>query len=620
MLRACRLKRRWLNSLIGFALWLLTAAGASADYVASREFFSDPTGALTIEEVQSRIFSPAPEILARGYTSEATWLRLTIDPRQDGDGRLVFRIRPTYLDDIRLYVPDPAVSGNWRVSTTGDAHAFVDREAASLALRFEERFRVPTQVYLRLQTTSNSLIKVEVVSPQEAYQRNSSLSFIYWTYFSAMALVLALLVFLGRYLRDAAVGWFALSHLAFIVYSLSMMGFLPPLLPSATWLGDFTSVCVFSVFIGPAIYHRQFFWSQGVRRRWLLSLDILLAAAVAAILLWVFGHEQAGLALNAKLALLFGPVVTVLAFLVDKNDHNAREVMAIRLIYLLLTVSLLFAISPHLGLMPASEWSLHGTLAHGLISACLIAYLVHQRFDRERRQGIQTRDQLIASRQDALFREQQLKERTDLMAMLTHELKTPLSLVKLTVDAVDMDTARKERIDRAVADMNRLIDRCREANNFEKGRLTPRPDRTTLMIELDQAKNSSREPRRIVLSGSNDLGDLVVDSQLLQLILANLFENALRYSPPGSVVHCHASTKAVEQKKGIQIRVTNTLNGAAPNLEKIFDKYYRGESGRGISGSGLGLYFVKSVIELLGGGIESKIHGSTIELVVWLPR
>ncbi len=620
MPRACRLKRRWLDSLLGLALWLLAAAGASADYVASREFFSDPTGKLSIAQVQSQAFVPAPEILARGYTSAATWVRLNITPRQGDDGRLIFRIRPTYLDDVRLYVPDSRVPGGWRESATGDRYPFAEREVAGLALRFEEAFKTPTQVYLRLQTTSNSLLKVEVISPKEAYQRDAALNFVYWIYFSAMALVLVLLLYLGRYLGDAAVGWFALSHLAFMIYSVSMMGFLPPLFPVAAWLGDFTSICVFSVFLGPAIYHRQFFRAQGVRRRWLIFLDGLLVASVVAILLWVLGHERAGLALNAKLALLFGPVVTVLAFLVDKNTHDPQEVTATRVIYCLLTLSLLVAISPHLGLIPASEWSLHGTLAHGLISASLISYLVHRRFERERRQGLQDREQLIASRQEAMLREQQLKERADLMAMLTHELKTPLSLVKLTVDTVDMEAARKERIDRAVTDMSRLIDRCRDAGEFEKGSLIPRPLRVRLLDELQRAIEVSRNPDRITLLGGDVLGELLIDPQLLQLVLGNLLENALRYSPAGSVVTCAVTAEKRRGTPGVLICIVNTVQGAAPMADRVFDKYYRGDAARGVSGSGLGLYIAKSVVELLGGQIGCEIADSTIEFCLWLPQ
>jgi signal transduction histidine kinase len=97
-----------------------------------------------------------------------------------------------------------------------------------------------------------------------------------------------------------------------------------------------------------------------------------------------------------------------------------------------------------------------------------------------------------------------------------------------------------------------------------------------------------------------------VDRDKLYEVLANLLENAIKFTPAGGRVHIGAE---VLEDRHLTMHVCDTGCGIAEeHLTKIFDKFYRVERGAGpIAGSGLGLAIVKGLIELHGGtiGIES---------------
>jgi signal transduction histidine kinase len=97
-----------------------------------------------------------------------------------------------------------------------------------------------------------------------------------------------------------------------------------------------------------------------------------------------------------------------------------------------------------------------------------------------------------------------------------------------------------------------------------------------------------------------------VDRDKLYEVLANLLENAIKFTPSGGRVHIDAR---VVDDRHIKMNVSDTGCGISEeHMSKIFDKFYRVEPGSGpVPGSGLGLAIAKGLIELHGGtiGVES---------------
>jgi signal transduction histidine kinase len=110
--------------------------------------------------------------------------------------------------------------------------------------------------------------------------------------------------------------------------------------------------------------------------------------------------------------------------------------------------------------------------------------------------------------------------------------------------------------------------------------------------------------------------DLVVsaDRDRLRQALANLVDNAIKYTPRGGRVDLSAHA----EPGAVAIRVSDTGSGISePDLPRIFDRLYRGDQSRATRGLGLGLSLVRAYVEAQGGTVkvESKPgHGSTFEI------
>ena len=93
------------------------------------------------------------------------------------------------------------------------------------------------------------------------------------------------------------------------------------------------------------------------------------------------------------------------------------------------------------------------------------------------------------------------------------------------------------------------------------------------------------------------------DPVLLAVICGNLIDNALKYSPPQSLVHVDLSA----QGRSVTLLVENLAGTAGlPDPEQVFQKYYRNPRAKAAIGAGLGLYIVRGLVHLLAGGITYK--------------
>lgn len=231
---------------------------------------------------------------------------------------------------------------------------------------------------------------------------------------------------------------------------------------------------------------------------------------------------------------------------------------------------------------------------------------------------------LVWRRQSRLYKEQK-----SFISQVTHELKSPLASIQLHLETIRLRKPPPEKLERfldtMLADTDRLhtlINNLLLAARLEDRRRSA-PLATTNLSEfvtnsLERKRGSLPKGGSLLIEIDEDI-QADIDSEGMESVLRNLFENALLYSPVSPEI------KVALRREGNQCRLTFQDNGMGidpKNLRKIFRKYFRvRQHGENIKGTGLGLYIVKQVISEHDGKVEafSKGVGRGSRFTITLP-
>jgi two-component system phosphate regulon sensor histidine kinase PhoR len=237
-----------------------------------------------------------------------------------------------------------------------------------------------------------------------------------------------------------------------------------------------------------------------------------------------------------------------------------------------------------------------------------------------------TFDDMASQLQRAFERERALEAgRRDLIAAISHDLRTPLTTVRAMVEAitdgvVDEPAEVRRYLDLMAGEvqhLGRLIDDLFELSQIESGALQLQLEATSLGPLVDRTVSAYQAQAResaITLEEAVDpvLPTVVADPPRLERVLRNLLDNALRYTPAGGRI----SVAARAEGQDVRVTVADTGPGLPPDdLERVFDRFYRaGQSRsrgegprRGHSGAGLGLTIARGVIQAHGGRIWAEL-------------
>jgi signal transduction histidine kinase len=234
-------------------------------------------------------------------------------------------------------------------------------------------------------------------------------------------------------------------------------------------------------------------------------------------------------------------------------------------------------------------------------------------------------DQLQLARvQEKLTSEQQrVAEQRQFLDMLAHELKTPLGVIQLTLDSVQLPMAQQRRLHRSLDTMSAVIDRCRLSLQLDEGRLTPKLEAVEISAAVHDLVLACKDPDRVTFTGEGP--SLVhTDRQLFLVILHNLLDNAAKYSPADSMVtvSTHVCDEAGEGRgDGMCVIVHNRLTRRpAATPETLFEKYFRGINATGQTGSGLGLHLSRRLATIINGHLWAELGSDDIKLCLWIPN
>ena len=215
--------------------------------------------------------------------------------------------------------------------------------------------------------------------------------------------------------------------------------------------------------------------------------------------------------------------------------------------------------------------------------------------------------------------ERALTEQHQFMAMLTHELKTPISVVRMALGVMKEEGTLKRHVDHALEDMNDIVERCRQLDQLEQRKLPLHPQRCHIDRILSELRSSSWALDLLSIT-ADALPEIITDQQLLRIILSNLINNAIKYSRPEAVIDIHAESATHNDKPGIRVTIQNQPGAAGlPDPDQLFVKYYRSPGAHSKTGSGLGLYLVRGITELLGGQVSYDVVQEKVRFTLWIP-
>jgi K+-sensing histidine kinase KdpD len=196
------------------------------------------------------------------------------------------------------------------------------------------------------------------------------------------------------------------------------------------------------------------------------------------------------------------------------------------------------------------------------------------------------------------------KQQENFMMAVTHELKTPIAVMKLNLETLQkhqLDEAKRQKILQMTLQetnrLNSLASNILVSAQLETGRSFTREE----LDFSDLVKGcvhdfKTRFPDRQWNVSIKEEAELEGDALLLQILVNNLIENAIKYSAPGSVIGC----SLMREEGSIILKITDEGPGIpASEKKKVFDKFYRigSEQTRSAKGTGLGLYLCKKIAD-----------------------
>ncbi len=219
--------------------------------------------------------------------------------------------------------------------------------------------------------------------------------------------------------------------------------------------------------------------------------------------------------------------------------------------------------------------------------------------------------------------------RTDFVANVSHELKTPLTSVAgytetLLTDPPKSEVARQflETIRSNTRRMQHLVDDLLDLSRIESGQWQPQPEEFSpaevVQEEWDGMTSKAGTGRTLVLDCPADQR-LRVDPKAFRQILVNLFDNAIRHTEAASTIRCE-----IRPEDGL-VRVSIRDDGTgilSEHLPRIFERFYRADEARSRiqGGTGLGLAIVKHLVEGHGGHVQARSEwGAGTEVSCWFP-
>ena len=594
-------------------------------------YFHDDQQKHTLETVQAQDFKPYRGQLRLGFSRGETWLRIRLrDPSAfssaDLAAPLVLRVEPYSLDRLTFFQQN---AGRWTPQLGGELQAPKKKVCIELqhCFEFNTLNADANFAYLKVETTSVRIVRTEVMTADDALQSsiaaiksvNTALNL------SSALLMLSVLFFLFERSRLLLV--FCGFQTAVVLSICAFSGVLPQ-------VGGLLAAVQPNTLAGLALVMRM---AMTVLLAWVVVSAYKPTRAYArwiAAVLWVCGlnlllvlsgyETEAGL-LNYIVG-FFCPFIQIWGARTVREPMPGRWLFTSGWVLFLLIIVLGFPYN-----LDTQDWRDQYNLAqtsgdlrfNGIFIGIVVFWLVATEKSTRNRKKILELQALQIQAAESKVHEEGLKERRDLIDMLTHELKTPLSTIKFAMASlkrmalVPNDSAERVlHINASVERMDAMIEHVAMSNKIERMQARGSEETVSATELMNVVMQEYREPDRFEL----DIQEGVVfraAPHFLALIIENLVSNAVKYAAEGKI----KITIEDETESVTCFRISNRVAAENhPDEARLFERYYRHPSFQNSPGMGIGLSLVNSAAQKMGAQVRYQKMEHDVVFEVRFPR
>lgn len=612
-------------------LFQMSLSAGQDRYEIDTAYFHDEQQTHTLQSVQGQTFKPYRGQLRLGFTGGETWIRIRLkDPTpiasSESATSLVLRVEPYFLDRLELH---QKTLENWTQQRGGE----LQFQKTKACIEFQHCFEFGASntgdnfAYLKVQTTGVRIVRTDVMTADSAFK--SSIGVIK-SVNTALNLSIALLILAVTFLlfeRSRLLLVFCGFQTTVVLSICAFSGTLAPWWGVLEWFQPNTvtgllvvmrtAMTVLLAWVVVAAYK-----PSGAFNKWVTAV-LLVCGLNLLLLLW--GYEtEAGL-LNYGLGFLC-------PFIQIWGARTVSEPMPGRWIFTTGWWLILFVFI--LGLPYSAgdpDWRDQYNLVqssgdlrlNGIPIGIVVFWLVAtERINRNRKKILELQALQIQAAESKAHQDG-LKERQDLIDMLTHELKTPLSTIKFamaslkrTALALGESSDRMLHINASVERMDAMIEHVALSNKIERMQARGAEETVSALELMNVVMQEYRETERFEL----DIQEGVVfraAPHFLALIIENLVSNAVKYAQDGKVrIRIHDETE-----KLTCFRISNRVaDGNDPDEARLFERYYRHPSFQNSPGMGIGLSLVHSAAQKMGAQVRYQKIDQDVVFEVRFPR
>lgn len=575
-------------------------------------YLRDPGGSLSLTAVQSlapdRFQSISFGLLSAGYTRDVFWIRFSVLAPSSS---WYLDILPPYLDDLRLYRIDDRQDTAPVELRGGDHWPYSQRAVAyrGFAYRMQPTGVTPWTFLLRVQSTSANHLVARVWSESE-FAAQAGLEAALG--FAALAIFLTFLILNLNHLfwiKDALQAWLCAYLASLLWVYTAVLGFSAQfVIPDhPEWNDLWMGLGNMTLMLSSSSFHRRLFGITANRpvsyRLYQIGCGLPWLGAIAVLL----GYYPEIM----PIFFAFYLMLTLVGLSLSVGLLRREEPGALLSFFAIFSglVGVLIMILNLEGLLLGGLTLLYSMMACTIIQIGLLHLAVGSKYQQLEVERIREASKASRAQEEARREREARVEQSELFAMISHEIKNPLTMINgavqsleaLVLGSPDIDR-RHERIRRAVWRIDTLVEKALEydlsesqmsdarANvSFDVGHMI---DRVLRRYDLPEGRIRFRvDPRPCRVRGQ---------IRLIEILLGNLIDNALKYGAeaPIEIVVNPAGRDA-------RIDIRDWGPGVEPELiPHLFERYRRGSDHGNITGAGLGLYLVARIARWHGGDVR----------------